>query len=251
MSGAEFRIVQGWGMADLSGIKALTFDVFGTTVDWCGGIAREAEAVLGVHGHRLDWVKFANRWRSEYHPAMEEVRSGRRGYVVMDQLHREMLDVALDEFGVTGISAEEKDHLALGWRRLDPWPDVVPGLMRLKPRFTLAALSNGNIALVAEMAKRGGIPWDVILGADFVRTYKPMPELYDSAPKLLMLKPSEIMMVACHVWDVDSAAKRGLRTAYVARPEEYGAGSSYNAPAAGTYDVQVASFVELAEVLGV
>ena len=250
MSGAEFRIVQGWGMADLSGIKALTFDVFGTTVDWCSGVAREAEAVLGAHGHRLDWVKFANRWRSEYHPAMEEVRSGRRDYVVMDQLHREMLDVALDEFGVTGISAAEKDHLALGWRRLDPWPDVMQGMLRLKPRFTLAALSNGNIALVAEMAKRSGIPWDVVLGADFVRTYKPMPELYDSAPKLLMLKPSEIMMVACHVWDVDNAAKRGFRTAYVGRPAEYGVGAAYEAPAGGTYDVQVASFVELAEALG-
>ena len=237
-------------MSDLSGIKALTFDVFGTTVDWCSGVARESEAMLGGLEHKLDWVAFANRWRSEYHPAMEEVRSGRRDYVVMDQLHREMLDVALDEFGVTGISAEEKDHLALGWRRLDPWPDVVPGLMRLRPRFTLAALSNGNIALVAEMAKRGGIPWDVVLGADFVRTYKPMPALYDSAPKLLMLKPSEIMMVACHVWDVDNAAKRGFRTAYVARPEEYGVGSPYNAPAAGTYDVQVTSFGELAEVLG-
>ena len=237
-------------MADLSRIKALTFDVFGTTVDWCGGIARECEAVLGAHGHRLDWVKFANRWRSEYQPAMEEVRSGRRDYVVMDQLHREMLDVALDEFGVTGISAAEKDHLALGWRRLDPWPDTVPGLTRLKRKFTVAALSNGNIALVNEMAKRGGIPWDVVLGADFVRTYKPMPAIYDSAPKLLMLKPSEIMMVACHVWDVDHAAERGLKTAYVARPDEYGVGSAYQAPAPGTYDVQAASFVELADVLG-
>jgi len=250
MSGAEFCIVQDCRMSDLSGIKALTFDVFGTTVDWCGGIARESEAMLGGRA-KLDWVAFANRWRKEYQPAMDEVRSGRRDYVVMDQLHREMLDVALAEFGVTGVSDAEKDHLALGWRRLDPWPDVVAGMTRLKQRFTVAALSNGNIALVTEMAKRSGIPWDVILGADFVRTYKPMPVLYDSAPKLLMLEPSEIMMVACHTWDVDSAAKRGFRTAYVGRPHEYGVGSAYGAPSPGTYDVQVASFVELAEVLGV
>lgn len=237
-------------MTNLSGIKALTFDVFGTTVDWCSGIARESEAMLGSRV-KLDWVAFANHWRLQYQPAMEEVRSGRRDYVVMDQLHREMLDVSLAEFGVEGVSEAEKDHLALGWRRLPPWPDTVPGMVRLKPRFTLAALSNGNIALVTEMAKRNGLLWDVILGADFVRTYKPMPALYDSAPKLLMLKPSEIMMVACHVWDVDNAAKRGFRTAYVGRPAEYGVGAAYKAPAAGTYDVQVASFVELAEALGV
>ena len=181
-------------MTERSGIKALTFDVFGTTVDWCSGIAREAEAMLGGRA-KLDWVAFANHWRLQYHPAMEEVRSGRRDYVVMDQLHREMLDVSLAEFGVAGVSVEERDHLALGWRRLPPWPDTVAGMTRLKQRFTVAALSNGNIALVTEMAKRNGLPWDVILGADFVRTYKPMPALYDSAPKLLMLKPSEIMMV--------------------------------------------------------
>ncbi len=235
-------------MSDLSGIKALTFDVFGTTVDWCGGIARESEAMLGGRA-KLDWVAFANRWRKEYQPAMDEVRSGRRDYVVMDQLHREMLDVALAEFGVTGVSDAEKDHLALGWRRLDPWPDVVAGMTRLKQRFTVAALSNGNIALVTEMAKRSGIPWDVILGADFVRTYKPMPVLYDSAPLLLDLKPPEIMMVACHMWDLDAAAKQGLRTAYVRRKDEYGVGAPIQTPAKGVYDLQLESFEELADAL--
>lgn len=237
-------------MSDFSGIKALTFDVFGTTVDWCGGIARESRAMLGPRGLSLDWVAFANRWRRDFLPAMDEVRSGRRGYVTMDQLHREMLDPVVAEFGVD-LTDAEKDQFALSWRRLDPWPDVVPAMTRLKKHFVLAALSNGNTALVVNMAKRSGLPWDVVLGADFVRTYKPMPALYDSAPKLLMLEPSEIMMVACHTWDVDSAAKRGFRTAYVGRPHEYGVGSAYGAPAPGTYDVQVASFVELAEVLGV
>ena len=238
-------------MADLSGIRALTFDVFGTTVDWCGGIAREAEAMLAAHGHSLHWVAFANRWRREYQPAMEAVRSGRRDYVVMDVLHREMLDVALAEFGVADLSGEEKDHLALAWRRLDPWPDTVAGMMRLKKRFTLAALSNGNIALIAAMAKRSGLPWDVILGADLVRTYKPRPEIYDSAPRLLDVRPEQVMMVACHTWDLDHAAERGLRRAYVRRPEEYGPGAALAEPKAATYDLQVGSFVELAEALGV
>ena len=237
-------------MTDFSDVKALTFDVFGTTVDWCGGIAREAEAVLGPKGHRLDWVKFANRWRREYQPAMEVVRSGKRDYVVMDVLHREMLDVPLKEFGVTDVSEAEKDHLALGWRRLDPWPDTVAGMERLRRKFTLAALSNGNIALVAEMAKRGGLPWDVVLGSELVRTYKPMAAIYDSASKFLDLQPREIMMVACHAWDLDHAAKRGLRTAYVRRPDEYGPGAALEAPKAGAYDLQVGSFVELAEKLG-
>jgi 2-haloacid dehalogenase len=236
-------------MTGLSSIKALTFDVFGTTVDWCSGIAEESKDIIGAHGHVLDWVAFANRWRSEYQPAMEEVRSGRRPYVPMDQLHREMLDVALAEFGVADLNAEEKDWLARGWRRLPTWADTVPGMLALKQQHTLAALSNGNIALVTEMAKRAGIPWDVILGADIAQTYKPMPALYDSAPRLLMLEPSEIMMVACHVWDLDHARTRGFRTGYVARPDEYGVGGKFDAPAAGTYDVQVGSFVELGEAL--
>lgn len=237
-------------MSDFSGIQALTFDVFGTTVDWCWGIAREAEALLGPKGHRLDWIAFANRWRKEYQPAMEQVRSGKRGYVAMDVLHREMLDVALKEFGVEDLTVKEKDHFALAWRRLPPWADTVEGMTRLKRKFTLVALSNGNIALISEMAKRGGLPWDVILGADIVQTYKPMPALYDSAPRLLDLKPEQVMMVACHAWDLDHAMKRGLRTAYVRRADEYGPGAGLPEPKAGTYDVQVGSFVELAEAMG-
>lgn len=237
-------------MSDFSGIHALTFDVFGTTVDWCTGIAREAEALLGPKGHRLDWIAFANRWRKEYQPAMEQVRSGKRGYVAMDVLHREMLEAVLKEFGVEDLTVKEKDHFALAWRRLPPWADTVEGMTRLKRKFTLVALSNGNIALISEMAKRGGLPWDVILGADIVQTYKPMPALYDSAPRLLDLKPEQVMMVACHAWDLDHAMKRGLRTAYVRRADEYGPGAGLPEPKAGTYDVQVGSFVELAEAMG-
>lgn len=237
-------------MSDLSDIRALAFDVFGTTVDWCAGIAREAEALLAPRGHSLDWVAFANRWRKEYQPAMEAVRSGKRGYVVMDVLHREMLETALGDFDIGDLGEEEKDLFALAWRRLPPWPDTVEGLARLKRRFTLVALSNGNIALISEMSKRAGLAWDVILGADIVQTYKPMPALYDSAPRLLDLRPEQVMMVACHAWDLDHAMKRGLRTAYVRRPDEFGPGVGLPDPAPGQYDVQVGSFLELADAMG-
>jgi 2-haloacid dehalogenase len=237
-------------MTDLSDVRALAFDVFGTTVDWCGGVAREAEALLAPRGHRLDWTAFANRWRSEYQPAMEAVRSGKRGYVPMDTLHREMLEPALAEFGVSGLSDAEKDEFAFAWRRLDPWPDTVAGMLRLKKRFTLVACSNANIALATAMAKRGGLPWDVILGSEFVKTYKPMPIIYDSVGEVLQLRPSQVMMVACHVWDLDAAKARGLRTAFVARPMEYGPGRDGKAPKDGAYDVVAESFLDLAQKLG-
>lgn len=237
-------------MADHSQIKALAFDVFGTTVDWCGGVAREARAMLEPKGVTLDWIKFANRWRREYQPAMEKVRTGARPYVVLDVLHREMLEVALNDFGVTALSNAEKDELAMGWRRLDPWPDALAGMERLRKKFILAAVSNGNIALVVAMARRAGLPWDVVLGAEFAKTYKPEPQIYDSAAALLALEPSQVMMVACHPWDLDAAAGRGLRTAYVRRPDEYGPGAGSEKPAEGRFDVRVESFIGLAEKLG-
>lgn len=237
-------------MADLSQVKALSFDVFGTTVDWCGGIAREAKAMLEPKGVSLDWVKFANRWRREYQPSMEKVRSGARPYAVLDVLHREMLDVALAEFSVTALSAAEKDELAMGWRRLDPWPDAIAGMERLRKKFILAAVSNGNIALVVAMARRAGLPWDVVLGAELVKTYKPEPQIYDNAVALLGLEPPQVMMVACHPWDLEAAARRGLRTAYVRRPDEYGPGVGSEAPAEGRFDVMAASFIDLAKKLG-
>jgi len=206
--------------------------------------------MLAPKGHALDWTAFANRWRREYQPATDAVRSGSRGYVVLDVLHREMLDPVLVEYGVTGLSEGEKAQLALGWRRLDPWPDVIEGMERLKRKFILAAVSNANIALAVEMAKRGGLPWDVILGAELVRMYKPRSEVYDSVASFLALEPENVMMVACHDWDLAGAGARGLRTAYVRRPDEWGPGAAPRAPAPGTYDVQVASFIALADHLG-
>ena len=238
-------------MADFTNIRALTFDVFGTVVDWRSGIAREAEAMLGPKGHALDWGAFANTWRGPILQAMAPVRSGARSYVTMDALHRETLDAALAEFGIADLDETEKHRLAMGWRRLDPWPDTIEGMNLLKAKHAVVALSNGNIALVLAMAKRAGIPWDTILGADLVGTYKPDAAIYDSASRLHDIAPSQVMMVACHPGDLDAAKSRGLMTAYVHRPLEWGPGTERALPATGTYDLVCNSFTELAEVLGV
>src|SRR5262249_18438418 len=222
----------------------------GTTVDWCGGIARGAKGMLAPQGHALDWTAVAHPWRREYQPAMDAGRAGHPGHVVLDRLPPEMLAPVLPRDPRTRVSQDQKAHLALGWRRLDPWPDVIEGMERLKRKFILAAVSNANIALAVEMAKRGGLPWDVILGAELVRMYKPRPEVYDSVASFLGLEPVNVMMVACHDWDLAGAAARGLRAAYVRRPDEWGPGAAPRAAAPGTYDVQVASFIALADRLG-
>lgn len=237
-------------MPDAFPVRALVFDVFGTVVDWQSGVARDLEALLAPKGYTLDWTAFANAWRMQYRPAMEAVRSGQRSYVKMDQLHLEMLEPALSEFGVTGLTDAEKFELSRAWRRLDPWPDVVSGLTRLKSGYIIAALSNANISLAVSMAKRAGLPWDLILGAELVQTYKPMPVVYDSAPAILDLDPSQVMMVACHVWDLEAAAARGLRTAFVERPDEYGPGAGSPLPKPGEFDIAAASFIDLAYQLG-
>lgn len=238
-------------MTDFPEVRALTFDVFGTVVDWRSGIVREAEAMLEPKGHARDWGLFADAWRRQVLLAMGPVRSGERSYVTMDALHRETLDVALAEFGIADLDETEKHRLAMGWRRLDPWPDSIAGMNLLKAKHAVVALSNGNIALVLSMAKRAGIAWDTILGADLVRTFKPDAAIYDSAPRLLDVAPGQVMMVACHPGDLDGAKSRGLRTAYVHRPLEWGPGTERPMPEAGTYDVIVHSFTELADVLGV
>jgi 2-haloacid dehalogenase len=234
----------------IENVRALTFDLFGTTVDWCGGVAHEVKRALAPKGVQLDWIAFTNRWRKEYQPAMGAVREGKRSYVAMDVLHREMLDVALAEYGVDVLSISEKDALALAWRRLAAWPDVVAGLERLKRKYLVVALSNANVALAANLAKHAGLSWDVILGSELVGTYKPMAPVYDSAPKFLDLKPEQVMMVACHVWDLRAAQTRGLRAAFVARPGEYGTGVPGSTPEPGEFDFVVNDFGELADALG-
>jgi 2-haloacid dehalogenase len=232
-------------------VRAITFDVFGTVVDWRSSVAREVEAVLAVKGHALDWAHFADRWRARYQPAMGKVRTGQRPFAILDELHRENLIALLEEEGVGGLSEPEIDHLNRAWHRLDPWPDAVEGLTRLKRRFIVATLSNGNVALLVSMAKRANLPWDAVLGAEVARAYKPRPEAYDRTAAMLGLEPGQCLMVAAHPTDLAAAASRGFRTAYVHRPLEYGrAHVDRPAPEQGV-DILVDSLTELAGHLGV
>ncbi len=230
-------------------IAALTFDVFGTVVDWRSGVAREAEALLAPKGYQLDWGDFADGWRARYVPAMAEVSQGRRPFVILDVLHRENLVALLAERRIEGLAEAEIDELNLAWHRLDPWPDVLTGLARLKRRFILATLSNGNVRLMVDMARRAGLPWDAILGAEVARTFKPTPEAYDSAARMLRLDPDECLMVAAHPSDLAAAAARGFRTAYVHRPRERGPAREPKRPEPGTFDFMADDFVRLAELL--
>jgi 2-haloacid dehalogenase len=236
---------------DPSAISALTFDVFGTVVDWRAGVIREGETFGRARGLSVDWAKFADAWRGLYQPAMEEVRRGRRPWVRLDDLHRESLLRLLGDFGIAGVPSADVDHLNHAWHRLDPWPDAVPGLTRLRRRFTLATLSNGNIALMVDMARRAGLPWDAVLGAEIARAYKPTPEAYLRSAEALGLRPEQCLMVAAHPSDLAAAARCGLRTAYVPRPLEFGPGRAGSPPEPGQrFDVTAADFVELADTLG-
>ncbi len=231
-------------------VKALTFDVFGTVVDWRGGIAREVAALGAARGFSVDGNAFALAWRARYQPAMERVRSGERGFVKLDVLHRENLDEVLTEFALGHLDEADRAHLNLAWHRLDPWPDAVAGLNRLRPKFVLATLSNGNVALMVDMARRAGLPWDAILGAEVVRHYKPQPEAYLKTAEGLGLAPAQCLMVAAHENDLAAAAACGLRSAYVHGPTEYDDAGAAPMPDAKAFDIVAADFLELAERLG-
>jgi 2-haloacid dehalogenase len=235
---------------DRDAVQALTFDVFGTVVDWRNSLIREGEALGRAHGLRVDWARFADAWRGLYQPQLERVRSGALPWTKLDDLHRMALDRLLVEFGITGLTEPEIDHFNRAWHRLDPWPDAVPGLERLRRRFVLATLSNGNVALIVNMARRAGLPWDAVLGAEVARHYKPQPEAYLTTAALLGLPPSQCMMVAAHNGDLAAAASVGLRTAFVARPTEHGPGQTKDVKAERDWDVVAASFVDLADRLG-
>jgi 2-haloacid dehalogenase len=231
-------------------VKALFYDVFGTLTDFRSSIAREAEAVLKPKGFALDWGAFADAWRGQYQPALEEVRAGRRAYCKLDVLHRENLDTVLQRFGVTGLGEDEKRALNLGWHRLDAWPDVPEGLARLKKKFWLAPLSNGNISLMVDLARRNNFPWDAILGADIAQDFKPKPRVYLAAAAAFDLRPDECMLVAAHSNDLSAAAALELHTAHLARPNEHGPGRGETVPSVPV-DYAVKSLVELAKKLGV
>ena len=233
-------------------VRALVFDVFGTVVDWRTGVAREAEAFLQRHGRDdIDPFDFADKWRGLYLPSMMEVGSGRRPFVPLDVLHRENLEAVLSGFGVDpqSIRSDALTDLNFAWHRLDPWPDAVEGLHRLKRKFIIATLSNGNIALLLNMAKRAGLPWDAILGAEVSRAYKPMPEAYLRTAEVLGLAPGQVCLVAAHNGDLAAAAACGLRTAFVARPDEYGPGQGKGAAPTGPWDAVAADLIDLAAQL--
>jgi 2-haloacid dehalogenase len=238
----------------LDAVRALMFDVFGTVVDWRGGVAREGASFLARHGKDpADAAAFADAWRGRYQPAMEEVRSGRRAFVRLDTLHRENLVAVLPEFGIdpAGVPAAELDQLNLAWHRLAPWPDVVAGLTRLKSRYIIAPLSNGNLVLMLDIAKRAGLPWDAILGAEIAQAYKPMPEAYLRTADLLAMRPREICMVAAHNSDLAAARRCGFCTAFVPRPAEHGPGQATDLRAEQDWDVVATDFEDLAQRLGV
>jgi len=229
----------------------LLFDVFGTVVDWRGSIARETKAFAAERGLELDAAAFADAWRAGYRPAMDRVRSGALPWMNIDRLHRLILEEILARFGVAGLSEADMDHLNRVWHRLRPWPDSVSGLKRLKQKFIITTLSNGNMSLLTEMAKHGGLPWDCILSAELFHHYKPDPETYLGGAALLGAKPEEAMMVAAHEDDLAAARAVGLRTAFVRRPKEFGRRSGYDLPRDRSFDYVAEDFVHLASQLGV
>jgi 2-haloacid dehalogenase len=230
-------------------LKALVFDVFGTVVDWRGTVAREMADFGAAKGLDHDWNAFALSWRAKYQPAMAQVRAGDRGFVKLDVLHRENLEVVLAEFAIDGLSEAEKDHLNRIWHRLQPWPDSLEGLSRLKEKFIIATLSNGNVELMVNMAKNAGLPWDTILGAEVARAYKPDPQAYKITAAMLGCGPGECMLVAAHNNDLVAAQDCGLAAAFVSRPREYADDQDFDISAENNYDFVADNFIDLAAQL--
>src|SRR5471030_157158 len=240
----------GRGAASPIAVKALVFDTFGTVVDWRSSVAREVEALAKKKGVTVNAPKFADAWRAGYGPSMNRVRSGELPWTKLDALHRMTLDKILVDVTLTTLNDDEKADLNKAWHRLTPWPDAVAGLTRLKKKFIIAPLSNGNISLMTDLAKHSGLPWDVILGAELVRHYKPDREVYQSAADILDLKPADVMMVAAHLGDLRAAKQVGLRTAFVVRPKEYGPDGKPDLKADGVADFSATDFNDLAKQLG-
>jgi 2-haloacid dehalogenase len=230
--------------------KALLFDVFGTLVDWRTSIARESEQILKPLGVAVDWFAFADAWRGEYQGAMDQVRDGHIPFCKLDVLHRRNLDLIMPRFNISGIAENALQYLNLAWHRLDAWPDVPPGMSRLRRRHLLAPCSNGNISLMVDIARRNGIHWDAILGSEIAGDYKPKPRVYLASCAAFDLAPGECMMVAAHSKDLQHAAVCGLRTAHIARPNEHGPGKGEPVPKVPV-DYAAKSLEHLAEQLGV
>ncbi|MCB0188329.1 MAG: haloacid dehalogenase type II [Caldilineaceae bacterium] len=235
---------------NLAIIKALLFDVFGTVTDWRSTIIREGEQWGQAKGLHIDWAAFAAAWRAGYAPAMQRVRSGELPWMNIDALHRMILDDLLGQFDIHGLTEEETDHLNRVWHRLEPWPDARGGLERLRQAFIVAPLSNGNIALLTNMAKHADLRWDCILSAELAGHYKPDPEAYVTSVQLLGLAPEQVMMVAAHNGDLLAAQALGLRTAFVYRPQEHGPQQTTDLEPAPTIDIVARDFYHLADLLG-
>ena len=229
--------------------RALAFDVFGTVVDWRSSIIGELETFGRSQGLQRDWAAFADNWRAGYAPAMDRVRRGELPWTRIDDLHREILDDLLTAAGITSVEAEDTGHLNRAWHRLDPWPDTVPGLTRLKQRFVITTLSNGNFSLLTNMAKRAGLPWDCVISAELFHHYKPDREAYLGCADLLDLTPDELMLVAAHPSDLRAARGAGLMTGYVARPTEHGPNRPPQRIDDGEFDVTATDFLDLADQL--
>jgi len=237
---------------ELANVKACVFDTFGTLVDWRSSVIAELTDWGKAKGFNLNWVEFTDRWRLGYRPAMDKVRKHEMPWTNLDALHHLILEDLLKRYKIEGLSEEEKIDLAHVWRRLKPWPDSVQGLTRLKKKYIISPMSNGNVALMTCLAKFAGLPWDVILGSDLVQHYKPDREMYLSAPFYLDLKPEEVMMCAAHVGDLHAARGCGLRTGFIYRPHEYGGGPVAVPDKAkpGDFDAVCASIIDLAEQMG-
>lgn len=231
-------------------IQALTFDVFGTVVDWRGSVIRDAAALGVAQGVERAWAQFADDWRALYQPAMSMVRDGELPWTTLDALHRMNLDQLLERYELTGLSEWEIEQLNHAWRRLDPWPDSVAGLQRLRSRYLLATLSNGNVALMVHLARWAGLPWDAILGAEFSQSYKPQPQTYLRTAEALGLTPVQCLMVAAHNNDLHAARRCGLRTAFVYRRSEHGPDQTTDLAPDDAWDIVAEDFLDLAAQLG-
>ncbi len=239
------------GPGAFKGVQVLVFDTFGTVVDWRGSVIAEGEALGRAKALKVDWAAFADAWRGGYGPSMNRVRRGELPWTKLDLLHRMVLDQLLVQFKIDGLSEAEKGTLNRVWHRLRPWPDAVAALTRLRTRFVIAPLSNGNLSLLTNMAKFGGLPWDCILSVELVRHYKPDRETYLMPVEFFDLQPENVMMVAAHSGDLQAAQALGLKTAYVHRPLEFGSTRKVEMPAAGRFDFMGRDFLELATALGV
>lgn len=231
--------------------RVIVFDTFGTVVDWRGSLIAELTAFAREKGISADWVALVDAWRGAYQPSMQRVRGGELPWTKLDALHRMSLDRLIEEFGIRGLSEKDRAHINLGWHRLNPWPDSVPGLKRLKTRYVIGPLSNGNVSLLTNMAKHAGLPWDMVFGSDLFGHFKPDPETYLGVARLMDLQPGQVMMAAAHNGDLAAARKQGLMTAFFPRPTEYGPHQVRDFKAEQEWDVIAADIQDMAGKLGV